>query len=239
MPTPPANSASSMSHLTAGTRQPYSIEADAILRISASGRPPFSGVKPTSCMSLNASTNITASTTPRSTNGTPRLVCSAMNPPATEPVSIATPVTIWPRPNTDSSVPVNPVAASASTSHASTAPEKKVKPSPSSSDAIAHCQNGASTCHRSTYSSVDAASVTVPSRYEARRPTVSATIPVGTSNSTIPAVKQALAANACRFESPASSRKIVLIPQISDAASVFPSRSTRYVRWMEAGVGTS
>ena len=60
-----------------------------------------------------------------------------------------------------------------------------------------------------------------------RRPTVSATIPVGTSNSTIPAVKKALAANASRFESPASSRKIVLIPQISDAASVLPSSSIR------------
>jgi hypothetical protein len=50
-------------------------------------------------------------------------------------------------------------------------------------------------------------------------------------------VKNALAANASRFESPASSRKIVLIPQISDAASVFPSRSRRYVRWIERGVG--
>ena len=54
---------------------------------------------------------------------------------------------------------------------------------------------------------------------------MSATIPVGTSKSIIPAVKNAFAANASRFESPASSRKIVLMPQISDAASVFPSRS--------------
>ena len=74
---------------------------------------------------------------------------------------------------------------------------------------------------------VDAVSVTVPSRYEARRPAVSATIPVGTSNSTMPAVKKALAANASRLERPASSRKIVLIPQMKDAASVFPSRSVR------------
>ena len=37
--------------------------------------------------------------------------------------------------------------------------------------------------------------MSVPSRYDARRPTVSATIPVGTSNSTIPTVKNALAAN--------------------------------------------
>ena len=33
---------------------------------------------------------------------------------------------------------------------------------------------------------------------------------------------EAFAANASRFVRPASSRKIVLIPQISDAASVFP-----------------
>ena len=73
-----------------------------------------------------------------------------MKPPATEPVSIAAPVTIWPRPNTDSIAPVKPVAASASTSHASTAPEKNVKPRPISSETIAHCQNGASICHSST-----------------------------------------------------------------------------------------
>ena len=56
---------------------------------------------------------------------------------------------------------------------------------------------------------------------------MSATIPVGTSNITMPAVKKALAANASRFESPASSRKIVLIPQMNDAASVLPSSSSR------------
>jgi len=38
----------------------------------------------------------------------------------------------------------------------------------------------------------------------------------------MPAVKKALAANAAKLDSPASSRKIVLIPQISDAASVVP-----------------
>ena len=73
-----------------------------------------------------------------------------MKPPATEPVSIALPVTIWPRPNTDSRSPVKPVAVSASTSHASTAPEKKVNPRPSSIDASAHAQNGASICQSST-----------------------------------------------------------------------------------------
>jgi hypothetical protein len=74
---------------------------------------------------------------------------------------------------------------------------------------------------------VEAASVTVPSRYDMRRPIVSATIPVGTSNNTMPAVKNALAAKASRFVSPASSRKIVLIPQMKDAASVLPSMSNR------------
>ena len=55
---------------------------------------------------------------------------------------------------------------------------------------------------------------------------MSATIPVGTSKMTIPAVKNALAANASRFDSPASRRKIVLMPQIDELASVSPSIST-------------
>jgi hypothetical protein len=37
--------------------------------------------------------------------------------------------------------------------------------------------------------------------------------------------------------SPASSRKIVLIPQMNDAASVLPSSRVRYVRWIARGVG--
>jgi hypothetical protein len=40
-------------------------------------------------------------------------------------------------------------------------------------------------------------------------------------------VKNALAANASRLERPASRRKMVLIPQISDAARVLPSRRIR------------
>ena len=51
--------------------------------------------------------------------------------------------------------------------------------------------------------------------------------PVGTSKTTMPAVKKALAAKASRFERPASSRKIVLMPQMNDAASVLPSSSSR------------
>jgi hypothetical protein len=69
------------------------------------------------------------------------------------------------------------------------------------------------------------ARVTVPSRYDARRPTVSATTPVGISKISIPALKKAFAANASRLERPASSRNSVLTPQMSDAASVLPSMS--------------
>ena len=69
--------------------------------------------------------------------------------------------------------------------------------------------------------------MTVPSRYERWRPAVSATTPVGTSKTTMPAVKNAFAANASKFVSPASSRKIVLIPQMRDAARVLPNSSPR------------
>ena len=69
------------------------------------------------------------------------------------------------------------------------------------------------------------ARVTVPTRNEARRPQTSATIPVGTSKSIIPAAKKALAAKASRLVSPASSRKIVLMPQMSEAARVLPRSS--------------
>ena len=65
-----------------------------------------------------------------------------------------------------------------------------------------------------------------------RRPHVSATTPVGISKTIIPAVKNAFAANASRFESPASSRKSVLMPQMNDAARVLPRIRVRYVRWI-------
>ena len=53
-----------------------------------------------------------------------------------------------------------------------------------------------------------------PSRYDVRRPRVSATTPVGTSKSTWPAVKKALAAKASVMLRPASSRNSVLMPQM-------------------------
>jgi hypothetical protein len=56
---------------------------------------------------------------------------------------------------------------------------------------------------------------------------VSATTPVGTSKITIPAVKNALAANASALLSPASSRKRVLMPQMNEAARVDSSVSNR------------
>ena len=70
-----------------------------------------------------------------------------MTPPATEPPSIAIPPTVWARPKTASRLPAKPVAWSASTSQASVAPEKKVNPRPSRTEARAQPQNGAWTCH--------------------------------------------------------------------------------------------
>ena len=70
-------------------------------------------------------------------------------------------------------------------------------------------------------------SVIVPSRYDTFLPTVSATTPVGISKITMPTVKNAFAANASKFDSPASSRKSVLMPQMNDAASVLPSTRIR------------
>ena len=58
-------------------------------------------------------------------------------------------------------------------------------------------------------------------RNEARRPTVSATTPVGISNSTLPAVNAAPATNTPKMSRPASSRNSVFTPQISEAESVY------------------
>ena len=58
-------------------------------------------------------------------------------------------------------------------------------------------------------------------------PEVSATTPVGTSKTTMPAVKKALAAKASRLLRPASRRKSVLMPQMNEEASVLPRSSVR------------
>src|SRR4030095_9461710 len=98
-------------------------------------------------------------------------------PPPTEPISIATPVAICPLENTASKVPLYPVDFKASTSQASVAPEKNVKPRPRRADTTAHAQNGAEICHNHRYISVVAINVNEPSRNDARLPHVSATMP--------------------------------------------------------------
>jgi len=50
---------------------------------------------------------------------------------------------------------------------------------------------------------------------------------VGTSTITMPSVKNPFAANASKFDNPASSRKRVLMPQMKEAARVLPSRRIR------------
>ncbi len=70
-----------------------------------------------------------------------------MNPPVTDPPSMATPVVTWPLAKTDSRSPSKPLWSRASTSQASTAPEKNVKPSPMVTEATAQPQKGASICH--------------------------------------------------------------------------------------------
>jgi hypothetical protein len=95
-------------------------------------------------------TKVSPSRALRTTNGTPRLEAWAMMPPSTEPLSMATPSTACPLANTGSSGPSYPLKRSASTSHASTAPEKNVKPRPITTDTAAHAQNGASIDHIST-----------------------------------------------------------------------------------------
>jgi hypothetical protein len=62
---------------------------------------------------------------------------------------MAPPATVCARPNTASRLPVKPLAPRASTSHASVAPEKNVKPSPSRMEAMAKPHNGACICHMS------------------------------------------------------------------------------------------
>ena len=61
-----------------------------------------------------------------------------------------TPPITWPREKTASSIPSNFVAVRASTSQASVAPEKKVKPSPSSTETTAHQPKGAWSCQSRT-----------------------------------------------------------------------------------------
>jgi hypothetical protein len=94
-------------------------------------------------------------------------------------------------------------------------------------DATAQPANGARSCHISRYRSVETRSVPAPRRKEKRRPRVSATTPVGTSNTTMPRVKKAFAAKASVLFRPASSRNRVLMPQMNEAARVVSKVSRR------------
>ena len=221
------NGEASISQRTGGLRKPPSMAPDSTVRTAFPGDAPRCGVKPTSCIAQKATTSVTPSIVARRMNGTPRLVACAMNPPATDPPSIAAPLTVCAWPKTASRLPSKCVARSASTSHASVAPEKNVNPRPRSADAAAHAQNGACQPHISMYRSVDTRSVAAPSRNENRRPRVSATTPVGTSKITCPNAKNPFAAKASVLDRPASSRNRVLMPQMNDVASVVRSVSSR------------
>ena len=69
-------------------------------------------------------------------------------------------------------------------------------------------------------------SVIEPKLYEIFRPQMSAMIPVITSNTTWPKVNKPFITNAWKLLKPALSKKMVLIPQIKDVASVL--LSTKY-----------
>ena len=93
-------------------------------------------------------------------------------------------------------------------------------PRPIPTETIANGTTPAPTCASPTYSNVVAESTVTDSRNDTRRPSVSATTPVGTSNSTIPAENAAFAMKTSKKLSPALSRKSVLTPQMSAAESV-------------------
>ena len=78
-----------------------------------------------------------------------------------------------------------------------------------------------------TYARVPRASVASERRKDARRPLVSATTPVGTSNRAIAAVNAALATKTSKMLSPACRRKRVLMPQMSEADRVNSALMTR------------
>ena len=82
----------------------------------------------------------------------------------TVPLSIATPVAIWPLAKALSNEPSWPLAFKPSTSHASVAPLKNVRPRPRSIETAAQAKNGAWICHMSRYRSVAPVSVAEPSR---------------------------------------------------------------------------
>src|SRR5688500_7896194 len=167
---------------------PYFNDARKTLFVSFSQDALLRGLTPSSRIKASAMRTVRHSIAARMMYGTPRFVLGAITPPATVPVSIAIPDAIAPFAKTDSKVPLNFAACSPSTSQASVAPEKNVKPRPKNIETTAHAQNGPLDSHSIKYRMVDANNVAAPSRYDIRRPNVSATTPVGNSKSTCPAV---------------------------------------------------
>ena len=190
------NGDESISHRTGGFRQPASMAPLIVALTSARISVLRVGVNPISRIVTIATSKVTPRIPALTMYGTARLVAWARYPPATVPTSIAPPPTTCARANTDSSGPVYPLALSASTNHASVAPEKKVNPRPRRIEAIAQPQSGAWVSHIRRYKRVETNRVPAPNRYESRRPRVSAMMPVGISKRKVPAVKKALAAKA-------------------------------------------
>ena len=91
-------------------------------------------------------------------------------------------------------------------------------PSPSSTETHANAQNPQPRQAIATYSSVVTNSVTRQSSSDTRRPMVSATTPVGTSNTIDPSVNAAFVSRTCWMSSPAPILKRVSMPQMRDMA---------------------
>ena len=182
------------------------------------------------------STNATTRTPARTRYGITRLILPS-NPPASDPTIMAAPLACCPRANTLSLGPSHPAESNASTIHASTAPVWNVKPSPRSGLAKVNPQKPQPRSGVTTYMTVETLIVKIASRNDARRPIVSATTPVGTSHSACAirnAVLTSITSNSVRW--PRCRRKIVLIAQIIDVASVNSALVDRYARMIRPEV---
>jgi len=93
-----------------------------------------------------------------------------------------------------------------------------VYPSPRSTETPANGQNPHPNRAIATYKSVVPNSVARHRSSDTRRPSVSATTPVGISNSTFPSVNAALVIMTWKMSSPACSLNSVSMPQMSDIA---------------------
>ena len=102
-----------------------------------------------------------------------------------------------------------------------------MKPSPIATDTTENATTLLYVALAEVGAGVVAESTTRERRNETRRPSVSATTPVGTSKSTIPAEKAAFATNTSKKDRPAPSKKSVLTPQINAADSVYSPASVK------------